>query len=54
MVAGLRIGIVAALMGIASGELRIPMIVLLCGVDIEVAATSASIRRSVWSRLPPS
>ncbi|WP_201295391.1 MULTISPECIES: hypothetical protein [Nocardia] len=35
--AGVCIGIVAALMGVAGGELLIPTIVLLFGVDIKVA-----------------
>ncbi|MBB5840515.1 putative membrane protein YfcA [Kribbella italica] len=37
--AGLAIGIVAALMGVAGGELLIPTIVLLFGVDITVAGS---------------
>lgn len=39
MVAGLIIGIVAALMGVAGGELIIPTIVLLFGLDIKIAGT---------------
>ncbi|MFE7720801.1 sulfite exporter TauE/SafE family protein [Nocardia rhizosphaerihabitans] len=37
--AGVGIGIVAALMGVAGGELLIPTIVLLFGVDIKVAGS---------------
>jgi uncharacterized membrane protein YfcA len=37
--AGVGIGIVAALMGVAGGELLIPTIVLLFGVDIRVAGS---------------
>jgi uncharacterized protein len=37
--AGLLIGIVAALMGVAGGELIIPTIVLLFGLDIKIAGT---------------
>ncbi|MFE5565861.1 sulfite exporter TauE/SafE family protein [Amycolatopsis japonica] len=37
--AGVAIGIVAALMGVAGGELLIPTIVLLYGVDIKLAGT---------------
>lgn len=37
--AGLAIGVVAALMGVAGGELLIPTIVLLFGLDIKVAGT---------------
>ncbi|MFD6391833.1 sulfite exporter TauE/SafE family protein [Nocardia sp. NPDC060259] len=39
VVAGVGIGIVAALMGVAGGELLIPTIVLLFGVDIKVAGS---------------
>jgi uncharacterized protein len=39
VVAGLIIGIVAALMGVAGGELIIPTIVLLFGLDIKIAGT---------------
>lgn len=39
VVAGLGIGIVAAVMGVAGGELLIPTIVLLYGVDIKVAGS---------------
>lgn len=39
VVAGVGIGIVAALMGVAGGELLIPTIVLLLGVDIKVAGS---------------
>ncbi|MEV0685492.1 sulfite exporter TauE/SafE family protein [Nocardia sp. NPDC050378] len=37
--AGVGIGVVAALMGVAGGELLIPTIVLLFGVDIKVAGS---------------
>jgi uncharacterized membrane protein YfcA len=37
--AGLAIGIVAALMGVAGGELLIPTIVLLYGVDLKLAGS---------------
>ncbi|MFC7674982.1 sulfite exporter TauE/SafE family protein [Mycolicibacterium sp. GCM10028919] len=37
--AGMLIGVVAALMGVAGGELLIPTIVLLFGLDIKVAGT---------------
>jgi hypothetical protein len=37
--AGLVIGVVAALMGVAGGELLIPTIVLLFGVDITIAGS---------------
>lgn len=39
LVAGAVIGVVAALMGVAGGELLIPTIVLLYGVDIKVAGS---------------
>ncbi|MFC7494263.1 MULTISPECIES: sulfite exporter TauE/SafE family protein [unclassified Nocardioides] len=39
IVAGVAIGIVAALMGVAGGELLIPTIVLLYAVDIKVAGS---------------
>src|SRR5829696_6235693 len=39
LVAGAAIGIVAALMGVAGGELLIPTIVLLYGVDIKIAGS---------------
>lgn len=39
VIAGVAIGIVAALMGVAGGELLIPTIVLLYGVDIKVAGS---------------
>lgn len=39
LVAGIAIGIVAALMGVAGGELLIPTIVLLYGVDIKLAGS---------------
>lgn len=37
--AGLVIGVVAALLGVAGGELLIPMLVLLFGVDIKLAGS---------------
>ena len=39
IVAGAVIGVVAALMGVAGGELLIPTIVLLYGIDIKVAGS---------------
>lgn len=39
VIAGTGIGIVAALMGVAGGELLIPTIVLLYGVDIKIAGS---------------
>ncbi len=39
VVAGVAIGIVAALMGVAGGELLIPTIVLLYGIDIKIAGS---------------
>ncbi|MDQ3158413.1 MAG: sulfite exporter TauE/SafE family protein [Actinomycetota bacterium] len=39
LVAGAVIGVVAALMGVAGGELLIPTIVLLYGVDIKIAGS---------------
>ncbi|MEV6273368.1 sulfite exporter TauE/SafE family protein [Kribbella sp. NPDC051936] len=39
VVAGVAIGVVAALMGVAGGELLIPTIVLLYGVDIKTAGS---------------
>ena len=39
LVAGAGIGIVAALMGVAGGELLIPTIVLLYGLDIKIAGS---------------
>jgi uncharacterized membrane protein YfcA len=39
LVAGFMIGVVAALMGVAGGELLIPTIVLLFGIDIKIAGT---------------
>ena len=39
LIAGAAIGVVAALMGVAGGELLIPTIVLLFGVDIKIAGT---------------
>ncbi len=37
--AGFAIGVVAAILGVAGGELLIPTIVLLCGVDIKLAGS---------------
>lgn len=37
LIAGLGIGVVAALLGVAGGEPLIPTIVLLFGVDIKLA-----------------
>ena len=39
MVAGFAIGVVAALLGVAGGELLIPTLVLLFGVDIKLAGS---------------
>lgn len=39
VIAGAAIGVVAALMGVAGGELLIPTIVLLYGIDIKVAGS---------------
>lgn len=39
VLAGLAIGIVASLMGVAGGELLIPTLVLLFGVDIKIAGS---------------
>ena len=39
MVSGFAIGIVAALMGVAGGELLIPTLVLLFGADIKLAGS---------------
>ncbi len=39
VIAGVLIGIVAALMGVAGGELLIPTIVLLYGIDIKLAGS---------------
>lgn len=39
VVAGVGIGVVAALMGVAGGELLIPTIVLLFAVDIKIAGS---------------
>lgn len=39
LVAGVLIGIVAALMGVAGGEFLIPTIVLLYGIDIKLAGS---------------
>ncbi|MBA2740129.1 MAG: sulfite exporter TauE/SafE family protein [Nocardioidaceae bacterium] len=41
VVAGVAIGVVAALMGVAGGELLIPTIVVLFAVDIKIAGTLA-------------
>ncbi|MFE5540329.1 hypothetical protein ACFQ78_31900 [Streptomyces sp. NPDC056519] len=47
VVAGLGIGVVAAIMGVAGGELLIPTIVLLFGTDIKLAGS-----RSLLVSLP--
>lgn len=39
VMAGIAIGIVAAIMGVAGGELLIPTIVLLYGIDIKIAGS---------------
>ena len=39
LVAGFAIGVVAAVMGVAGGELLIPTIVLLYGIDIKIAGS---------------
>jgi uncharacterized protein len=39
--AGIAIGVVAALMGVAGGELLIPTIVILYGVDVKIAGSLA-------------
>jgi uncharacterized membrane protein YfcA len=39
LVAGVAVGVVAALMGVAGGELLIPTIVLLYGIDIKLAGS---------------
>ena len=39
VVSGLVIGIVAAVMGVASGELLIPTLILLFGVDVKLAGS---------------
>ena len=39
LVAGLGIGMVAALLGVAGGELLIPTIVILFGMDVKVAGS---------------
>jgi len=39
LVAGILIGVVAALLGVAGGELLIPALILLFGVDIKLAGT---------------
>ena len=51
VVAGLVIGIVAALLGVAGGELLIPTLVLLFGADIKLAGSfrSRSACRRCWS-----
>lgn len=48
--AGLVIGVVASLMGVAGGELLIPTLVLLFGLDIKLAGASCS----SWQRAPSS
>ena len=53
LVAGFAIGVVAAVMGVAGGELLIPTIVLLYGIDIKPPAASLSpCRCPCWSRSP--
>ena len=42
LIAGFIIGVVAALLGVAGGELLIPTLVLLFGADIKLAAVSHS------------
>lgn len=49
--AGFGIGIVAALLGVAGGELLIPTLVLLFGVDIKLAAGSLSLSVSLPTML---
>lgn len=39
VIAGLAIGIVAALLGVAGGELLIPTIILLYGIDVKIAGS---------------
>ncbi|MYM22201.1 TSUP family transporter [Duganella sp. FT135W] len=39
VIAGFGIGVVAAIMGVAGGELLIPMLILLFGVDIKLAGS---------------
>ncbi len=39
LIAGVAIGVVAAIMGVAGGELLIPTIVLLYGIDIKIAGS---------------
>ncbi|GGI17029.1 hypothetical protein GCM10008066_06920 [Oxalicibacterium faecigallinarum] len=39
IIAGFGIGVVAAIMGVAGGELLIPMLILLFGVDIKLAGS---------------
>jgi len=53
VLAGAAIGTVAALMGVAGGELLIPTIVLLYGVDIKIAG-SLSLAVSLPTMLGPS
>ena len=54
LVAGFAIGVVAAVMGVAGGELLIPTIVLLYGVDIKIAGSLSLLSpcRPCWSRSP--
>ena len=49
LVAGFGIGVVAAVMGVAGGELLIPTIVLLYGIDIKMAGSLYRCPRC-WSR----
>ena len=39
VIAGFAIGVVAALLGVAGGELLIPTLILLFGVDIKLAGS---------------
>lgn len=58
VLARVGIGIVAALMGVAGGELLIPTIVLMFGVDIKVAGSlslvsAVKVWRHQWTVAPP-
>ncbi|WP_406513925.1 hypothetical protein OG851_39800 [Streptomyces sp. NBC_00161] len=48
--AGFGIGAVAAIMGVAGGELLIPMIVLLFGEDIKTAGSLSLLVPRGWCR----
>ncbi|WP_329314425.1 sulfite exporter TauE/SafE family protein [Streptomyces sp. NBC_01262] len=54
VVAGFGIGVVAAIMGVAGGELLIPTIVLLFGLDIKTAGSLSLLvsLRPCWSPSP--